>query len=474
MADKDYKTTIKIDGDANGANGAIDQVRSNLQNGLIGALGKVRQAIASVSRALGVFWLAWTGVQLVVSGWRKLTEVMTAAQRKVAEIHFSRIFNEAAQAADRLIDKHKEINAQLERMAKNQALVRDVREIGATAQRDADASRREVERAGLLAGVTDPRQRQQLQERFAAEDEQIKAADAKREREERVAALRDEVAIRRRIVEEQSALRQQTEEELSRQREQLDILERWQKPDQERINAVKQRIAALERERKAAVEAANAARDAADAASLQADAYEAAATSSGPTARAIASDAAWSQMDSADRQSYEAFTQQLAENEMRSAQGRHFATLDDAGKVQELDRRENEARERMTTAQGELADEMAKDVKDRSEERITRARAAIETAQAEALSAAAQREELERGMDAAENARRESLADGLFGYFAQGGNRLTAMGLGSGVDGSKTVDEISGKVSSVLDVLREMAEAVRSIDNGGDAATFGA
>ena len=474
MADKDYKTTIKIDGDANGANGAIDQVRSNLQNGLIGALGKVRQAMASVSRALGVFWLAWNGVQLVVSGWRKLTEVMTAAQRKVAEIHFSRIFNEAAQAADRLIDKHKEINAQLERMAKSQALVRDVREIGAAAQRDADASRREVERAGLLAGVTDPRQRQQLQERFAAEDEQIKAADAKREREEKVAALRDEVAIRRRIVEEQSALRQQTEEELSRQREQLDILERWQKPDQERIDAVKQRIAALERERKAAIEAATAARDAADAASLQADAYEAAATYSGPTARAIASEAAWTQMDAADRQSYEAFTQQLAENEMRSAQGRHFATLDDAGKVQELNRREDEARERMTAAQGELADEMAKDVKDRSEERITRARAAIETAQAEALSAAAQREELERGMDAAENARRESLADGLFGYFAQGGNRLTAMGLGSGVDGSQTVDEISGKVSSVLDVLREMAEAVRSIDNGGDAATFGA
>ena len=265
MADKDYKTTIKIDGDANGAKGAIDRVRSNI-HGLTGTLAKVRQAMASVSRALGVFWLAWNGVQLVISGWRKLTEVMTAAQRKVAEIHFSRIFNEAAQAADRLIDKHKEINAQLERMAKNQALVRDVREIGAAAQRDADASRREVERAGLLAGVTDPRQRQQLQDRFAAEDEQIKAADAKREREERVAALRDEVAIRRRIAEEQSALRQQTEEELSRQREQLDILERWKKPDQERINAVKQRIAALERERKAAIEAANAARDAADAA----------------------------------------------------------------------------------------------------------------------------------------------------------------------------------------------------------------
>lgn len=474
MADKDYKTTIKIDGDANGANGAIDQVRSNLQNGLIGALGKVRQAMASVSRALGVFWLAWNGVQLVVSGWRKLTEVMTAAQRKVAEIHFSRIFNEAAQAADRLIDKHKEINAQLERMAKNQALVRDVREIGAAAQRDADASRREVERAGLLAGVTDPRQRQQLQERFAAEDEQIKAADAKREREERVAALRDEVAIRRRIVEEQSALRQQTEEELSRQREQLDILERWQKPDQERINAVKQRIAALEREKKAAVEAANAARDAADAASLQADAYEAAATYSGPTARAIASEATWAQMDAADRQSYEAFTQQLAENEMRSAQARHFATLDNEGKVKELDRREDEARERMTAAQGELADEMAKDVKDRSEERITRARAAIETAQAEALSAAAQREELERGMEATENARRESLADGLFGYFAQGGNRLTAMGLGSGADGLRPVEEINGKVTSILDVLRQTVEAIRNIDNGGQAATFGA
>ena len=474
MADKDYKTTIKIDGDAKGANGAIDQVRSNLQGGLIGALGKVRLAMASISRALGVFWLAWNGVQLVVSGWRKLTEVMTAAQRKVAEIHFSRIFNEAAQAADRLIGKHKEINAQLERMARNQSLVRDVREIAAAAQRDADSSRREVERAGLLAGVTDPRQRQQLQDRFAAEDEQIKAADAKREREEKVAALREEAGIRRRIVEEQSALRQQTEEELKRQREQLDILERWKKPDADRIDAVKQRIAALERERKAAIEAANAAREAADAASLQANAYEAAATYSGPTARAIASEAAWTQMDAADRQSNEAFTQQLAENEMRSARDRQFATLDDAGKVQELNRRETEARERMTAAQGELADEMAKDVKDRSEERITRARAAIETAQAEALSAASQREELERGMDAAENARRESLADGISAQFTQGGNRLTAMGLGSGADGMRPVEEINGKVSTILDVLRQTVEAVRNIENGGETATFGA
>lgn len=480
MADKDYKTTIKIDGDAKGANGAIDQVGRNLQNGLIGALGKVRQAIASVSRALGVFWLAWNGVQLVISGWRKLTEVMTAGARAVEQIHLDQILDRSARAAEKLLGKQKEISAEMARQSRMAATVRDAYEIEQGAQRDADASRREVERAGLLAGVTDPRQRQQLQDRFAREDAARQAKERESQLVGNILQSWNEAAKQNSIAEDAEKRSAAAAKTLEQARQNLELAKEQENADAKSIENLERKIAALEQEKRLTDDAAKNAREAEAAANKMAEAYgnaletQRAAASGLGASMGAASAARWAQMDAADRQSYEAFTQQLAENEMRSVQGRHFATLDDAGKVQELDRREDEARERMTAAQGELADEMAKDVKDRSEERITRARAAIETAQAEALSAAAQREELERGMDAAENARRESLADGLLGYFAQGGNRLTAMGLGSGADGSRPVEEINGKVTSILDVLRQTVEAIRNIENGGEAATFGA
>ena len=93
------------------------------------------------------------------------------------------------------------------------------------------------------------------------------------------------------------------------------------------------------------------------------------------------------------------------------------------------------------------------------------------------LSAAEEREALQRSIDddaQRAEAERSLRADSLAASFEQSGNRLTAMGLGAGADNARTVDQINGKISTVLDLLRQELDAIRNIRQGGTVATFGA
>lgn len=480
MADKDYKTTIKIDGDAKGANGAIDRVRSNLQNGLIGALGKVRTAMASVSRALGVFWLAWNGGRLVVSGFQKLREVVTASARAAEQFHLDQILDRSARAAEKLLGKQKEISAEMARQSRMAATVRNAYDIEQGAQRDADSARREVERAGLLAGETDPRQRQALQDRFAREDAARQAKERESQLVGNISQSWNEAAKQKSIAEDAEKRSAAAAKTLELARQNLELAKEQDNADAKSIENLERKIAALEQEKRLTDDAAKNAREAEAAANKMAEAYgnaletQRAAASELGASMGAASAARWSQMDSADRQGHETFTQRIADNEMRGAQARYFATLDDEGKTKELDRREDEARARMTAAQSELADEMQKDVKERDQERITRLQSTIETAQAEALGAQADREALEREMAAREEAARTERADKLAASFTSSGNRLTAMGLGSGVSDNRSIESIDDKMTSVLDVARDMSETLREIKIGSSAAKYGA
>jgi hypothetical protein len=117
---------------------------------------------------------------------------------------------------------------------------------------------------------------------------------------------------------------------------------------------------------------------------------------------------------------------------------------------------------------------MEKDVEQRDEARIQRARATIQESQSVALGAAEQREDLERNIEAQRESEAQSRADDLASTFANRGNRLTAMGLGDGSGpSSRTVEDINGKLTSVLDVLRQELDELRG-RGGAAVAEFGA
>lgn len=498
MAETKHETNIEITGSSTGAESAFKNVWDSATR-LVSVLNTTRSVIASVSRALGVFWLAWNGIQLVITGWQKLNELLSETRRKMEEIRLSNMFDQAADSAAVLIGRIKEINNLLDIEAKRAATARQAFEIEDSARRDAEDSRREVSRAEELAGVTDPRARQVILDRFAAEDEKRRAEASRADTEKRIQAMNDEADMQRRLIDSSKQVADAIAARLDKERALLDELENAEKPNEKLIEGTKDRIKALEDEGRAAKDANSKAREALDAANAIIGALEnsldiarTGAASAGTTAGAINRSAAWRAKEEADRRADAEFTDKLAANEMASASRRHFATLSDEEKVTELDRREDAARERMTAAQSDLADEMAKDVQDRSEARMNRARAEIESAQGEALRAAEEREALQRSIDddarrAAEdaanaktrederaNAGRLSRADSFAASFASGGNRLTAMGLGAGADNARTVDEINGKISTVLDVLRQELDAIRGIKQGGAVATFGA
>lgn len=463
MAETEHKTTIKIDGDAKGASAAIDKTTQAIR-GLGAAIGALRTTFGIAMTAVGAFMAGFNLVPTVVEGWRKLNDYLHNFGAEAGRAFNTMMIDRAAAAVERLAGRQRELNAELEKQARRNALQREVDETRASVVRDVEDSRREVERATELAGVTDPRRRQALQDRFAAEDAQRKADDDKRQREQRIADLRKEIDLQAEIQESRFDARQEVEAELARQREILATLEMWKKPDQERIDAAKKRIKLLADEERALHEAFKAASEAGEAASMRLAALTAAVPeSAGPSVAEIEANARRSQMDRADKAANSQFLDSLAANEAESAWRRHYATLSDEEKVKALDEREDNARERMAAAQSELSDEMEKDVEQRSEERMQRARATIEQAQREALDAAESREDLERGMEERRESEAESRADAFASTFEYRGNRLTAMGLGDGSDpGTRTVEDINGKLTSVLDVLRQTLEAARN------------
>lgn len=474
MAEADHKTTIKIDGDSKGAKSAIESTSAAIR-GLSVAVSRLRMAFSLAMTAVGTVVAAFHLVPAVIDGWKKLADHVRGFGEAAGRAFNDRVIERAEAAVKRLVGRQRELNAELEKQARLNSLKREVEETRASVVRDAEDGRRAVARATELAGVTDPRRRQAIQDRFAAEDARRQADEDKRQREQRIADLRKEIDLQAEIQESRFEQRQEVEAELKRQREILATLEAWKKPDQERIDAQKKRIKALEDEDRALHAAFKAATEAGKAASMRLGALTAAEPGdAGATVAGIEARARWERMDRADKASNAEFLDGLAKNEAESAWRRHYASLTDEVKVKALDQREDAARERMAAAQNDLSEEMEKDVEQRDEERIQRARATIRESQSEALDAAESREDLERSIEAQRESDAQSRADDLASTFANRGNRLTAMGLGDGSGpSSRTVEDINGKLTSVLDVLRQELDAMRGM-GGAAVAEYGA
>ena len=136
--------------------------------------------------------------------------------------------------------------------------------------------------------------------------------------------------------------------------------------------------------------------------------------------------------------------------------------------------REAEASAELEAAEKELAEEMAKEAKDRDEDRMSRARERAARAQGEQISAAQQREDLTAQI---EN-RRVTEQQDYFGNLAQQieqsrpKNRLTAMGLGSGGPSDSTGREQVSIQREIAKSLREAISAIRANKPGDGTAVY--
>lgn len=143
MAQTDYKTTIKIEGDSAGAQSAIGRA-ANALKGLLAPLNAVRTAIGAVMRAMGVFYLAAEGFRLVVNAIKSLREWLNRAAVAAKELQ-DRLANEsAANAAAHAAEAYKKLNKELaeaNRLERERNAILDARKAKGRDLEDADAER---------------------------------------------------------------------------------------------------------------------------------------------------------------------------------------------------------------------------------------------------------------------------------------------------------------------------------------------
>lgn len=179
MADQTHETKIVISGDSADAVKHLGMV--------VASLGKVRAAIGRVFQALGIFGMAWQGVQIGIELLGKLNEWAHRAAKAAAQIRIDAAFNAAATALDGLIRKQSIYNRMLQQELGDLQRRNELSRIEQSGEDDNERIKREVARTNEMAGVTDPRQKMEIEQRWRLEDEQRersrKEADLKRSAE---------------------------------------------------------------------------------------------------------------------------------------------------------------------------------------------------------------------------------------------------------------------------------------------------
>lgn len=461
MAQEDYKTTIKIEGETKGAEAGIGRVKGaflTLQTSLL----KVRAAISSVMRAFGVFFLAWQGLKAAYDGLHRLVELWkeykTASERAALATHISK----AVQETNRLAEAQRNLNNELKQqltLVQRAASLRDLSKSGANTFAD---EQRNVNRAVELAGVTDPRQRQLLEDRYAREDEARRRAEMGSGLADRISNLRAEAGAYSASAAQARQIQGQTSEQLDRE---LMIAARQQElgASDEEKEATKKRIEALEATRDAALKEQKTFEEEAayrnsqiKILEQQQKAFERLGTSA-----AQVQEAAWRKMDEADAEASRKLSEKLATNEAADRWEREFAKASPSEKIGMLQERESSARNRLGTLQSALDEEMGKSVAERNQERMAELRNGIEQAQDEMFAARRQRE----GLTEEAVGSRQSVSIGA-------GSRLNAMGLGAGSGVQRVQQEMANSLKDLVRLGRDQLSALKDIRNEDGGATF--
>lgn len=461
MAQEDYKTTIKIEGETKGAEAGIGRVKGaflTLQTSLL----KVRAAISSVMRAFGVFFLAWQGLKAAYDGLHRLVELWkeykTASERAALASHISK----AVQETNRLAEAQRNLNNELKQqltLVQRAASLRDLSKSGANTFAD---EQRNVNRAVELAGVTDPRQRQLLEDRYAREDEARRRAEMGSGLADRISNLRAEANAYSASAAQARQIQGQTSEQLDRE---LMIAARQKElgASDEDIAATRKRIEALEATRDAALKEQKTFEEEAAYRNQQVKileqqqkAFERLGTSA-----AQVQEAAWRKMDEADAEASRKLSEKLATNEAADRWEREFAKASPSEKIGMLQEKESSARNRLGTLQSALDEEMGKSVAERNQERMTELRNGIEQAQGEMFAARRQRE----GLTEEAVGSRQSVSIGA-------GSRLNAMGLGAGSGVQRVQQEMANSLKDLVRLGRDQLSALKDIRNEDGGATF--
>lgn len=481
---------VKITADTSSAEASITGFFGRFRRGV----SAIRETISSVFAAFGMVTFVVGGVMALVAGFQKLRDMATATSRAIQQMRFETWLNGFNAAADAMIGKHQKIIALLreEQDVANKAASLATMETSQD-RAEEDASRNQV-RQVQLAGATDPRERARLEEQFAAEDAEISRRRFEEDKKRKLAQLDEEQSIYQSKANGAASQIGNVDREIANQE---DIVFRARKTienggEKEKydkvIEAAKKRIESLKDEKKALEDLQKTAQREADYRGKQIEIVQKSQSSSASQQLAASRNAALNKQDQRAQDNYTEERDRRAadaEWDARFSAAQRRASAPDATEAQRneaentqlemLRGKEDVAKAELESAEKELAEEMAKDAKDRNEDRMSRARERAARAQGDQISVARQREDISAQIES----RRVSQAQDYFGNLARQidasrpRGRLQQMGL-MGTDRA-TADiqrKISGDLQRAVELIREQVSLARAESYKNTTSTY--
>lgn len=479
----------------------------------INMLHNLREIASRAMAAFGLFGLAVNGVMAVVSGVRRLHEWLNRAETKAKELRgemartsYANAVAQAAASYDRLTESiakanrlekerndilaaRKQVERNLEDAQLEQSKQREISKLDPNAA-DYDARRKEIERSYDVKASDAKAARADVDARANA-DELYRAAKSK---DKEADAIEREYRKQERIVD--TAVENKFQAGMAVRRGEAGADEKYQaaeKAFQEAFDKAQEIRKAMEATRAEAQSIRNRAAEQAggnltvriqNAANKQRIENE----RKQEEARAQKEN---SEKDKRHQNAQSAYTEERdrraadAEWDARFSAAQRRASAPDATEAQRneaentqlemLRGKEDAAKAELESAEKELAEEMAKDAKDRNEDRMSRARERAARAQGDQISAARQREDISAQIES----RRVSQAQDYFGNLARQieasrpRGRLQQMGL-MGTDRA-TADiqrKISGDLQRAVELIREQLSLARAESYKNTTSTY--
>jgi len=469
MAESEHNVKINIKGDAHWAVGAFNRLKSTLLS--------VKSAVSSVMSALGVFGMAMQGIQAIIDGYKWLKDKIKESATEAARLRKEMSDISIAKMIERDAEQFKKLNKELERTVKLEKERRDILNGRRKTEEALDDANAELNKQKEISDL-DPTDKNyadrkaEIERRYAlsALDRKDKVAEAENASERE--ALREQARQKDRAQE----LKQREADAKIKTYDEADASYaiRWgnkriygtdDPEEQKQMDEDKKKLDAIWDDWRKINEEARKLGEEAD--SLRRKSSE---LVGGNLKEKIKNDAERAKIEN-DRREKEVERKREEEKRLKEENADKYkvedatlkrqmaeeiAALDPKSKTYEFDRKEIERTYATKAAEDKVARAESETDKKVAEEELEALKIRNTTDRKNELSDA----ELKRADNLEPLAERLAAADGV------SQNRLTAMGLGSGVSANGGV---ASDVRKLVDLLRQNVKATESINKNGDA-----
>jgi len=498
------KVEIKVEADSKKAESSMSRLQGATK-GLAASMKSLVSPVRNVMMAFASLTMVTAAVGAVVAVVKRLHDAATSSARAMSELWRSAESQRMDRSLEGVISSHRRLKELLEDELDAQKKLNELAQIGKANARSAEDARTRLDRAERIAAETDPNKRRLLREQFAAEDEETAQRRNAEDAGTRAGNAEQTAGSYRRKA---GALRE-TAADLDRQIREQEVDIRFEKPRAAQrvfdesldwgdrllqavpgfnprevkyraagkkvnlvddadptLKAMKDRLKAMKEERERLVKEAEKFDREADYFSKRAELEKPGVSSQGSgvsgqgSVAGVEAETGWQDTKRAQDRAQADFERERSKRNADRQWASDYSKADDGRKQVLLMQREAAAKAALQEAEKALAEELQKDVKARSEERIAEARRGITEADNALFDVSHRRDELEKKdqqwWDRADEREAAVLQRGADALDMGTRTKYNAIGLGDGIDSVRSdARTMIEKLSELVRVTKE-------------------